>query len=139
MKLVYLSSVDVQKFEGCESYVRAKVIQEGGESFSLLCPVKKARWDCVKLCLAVHILEEEKEKDLVDVTLFFDSRDLVFDWELVQNDDWDGVRNKHEWQKFLSAMRKFRIMPKVRDKGVLSGTLRDELKECVERRNITNE
>lgn len=136
MKLVYLSSIDAQKSGKYGPHVRAKVFQERGESFSLLYPVKGESRNRAKLQLAVHILEEEKEKEASDITLFLDSRSLVFDWGLVQDNDWSGVRNQNEWKEFLAATKKFRIMPRVRDKGVLSGTLRDELKECVERRNI---
>ena len=130
MKLIYLSALDAKVVGKTGSLVRSKVLQNGGE-YSKSFLFEQCSRDKAKLRAAVILLENEPDKENEDITFFFDSETLVYDWNLVFQNDWMGVRNAKEWRRFFKATLNLRILPKVRDMGVLSGIMRSEMYEGI--------
>ena len=98
MKLIYLSALDAKVVGKTGSLVRSKVLQNGGE-YSKSFLFEQCSRDKAKLRAAVILLENEPDKENEDITFFFDSETLVYDWNLVFQNDWMGVRNADVYKR----------------------------------------
>lgn len=128
MFIIYLSATNGKNYGHSKTVVRAEIAGTTMGEIVRYYEFDNCGFDLSKLKVLGRILKDVPMDYSKDAAVFFDSYDLVDEWERVKKEDLQNVRFIGEWKRVQEELKKFKFIPDIRDKGVLSMALRDEVR-----------
>lgn len=135
MYLLYLSSANgISIGSNSQTIVRAELISETKNIVRFYhfrnCGQDQSKLKSVVRFIADFILPLQTENE-VDLTIFLDEHELAFDYAAAKENNFTGNKYSEDWKHLATVLNKLKLVAFVKDKGVLSGSMRDELQKYI--------
>ncbi len=127
MILIYLSAMSGKRYGDAAVVVQVQV-QSCAREKKRIYRYGKGSYDFAKLKSLIRLLEEMRLFDEADVSIFLDSPGLFEEWMKIHDENNENVRFYSLWRRFLEQMLNFKYLPHIVNTGILSPSMRDELK-----------